>query len=165
MGLAQAEWRENAIQSWRKSQSKLMQGEKQSVSSEYFQCCTHLTVYFFFKFSTPFLTKQTFTRKIGFRLLELKEIFLTCPENLGTVKICNSQKVIESLYCLSGIQFAFCTTTLLWADRLWVMGVGREKASSTGYSQTVSFPSTKQTQFCLASQIAGLSDGKEKQST
>lgn len=47
------------------------------------------------------------------------------------------------------------------------VGYGQEwekiKASSTGYSQTVFFPSTKQTQFCLASQIAELSDGKEKQ--
>lgn len=45
------------------------------------------------------------------------------------------------------------------------MGVGGERAYSTGYSQTVSFSSTKQTQSCLASQIAGLSDRKEKQST
>lgn len=41
--------------------------------------------------------------------------------------------------------------------------MGGEQAYSTGYSQTVSFPSTKQTQFCLASQTSGLSDGKEKQ--
>ena len=114
---------------------------------------------------TPFLTKQIFTIKIDFRLLELKENLKTCPENLGTMRVCNSQKVIETHYCLSGIQCAFSTTALLWGGGVWVIGVGEDKACSTGYSQTVFFSSTKQTQFCLASQIAELSDGKEKQST
>lgn len=34
-------------------------------------------------------------------------------------------------------------------------GAGGEKAYSTMHSQTVSFPSTKQTHFCLASRLQG----------
>lgn len=35
------------------------------------------------------------------------------------------------------------------------VGAGGEKAYSTRYSQTVFFPSTKQTHFCLASRLEG----------
>lgn len=117
-------------------------GESWNVISEQFPCCIHLILFQFFNFSNPL--PYPISNNIDKQILLRK-----------------SMLDIQGWNFLSGIQYAFSTTTL---HGVWVMGVGGERAYSTGYSQTVSFSSTKQIQFCLASQIAGLSDGKEKQS-
>lgn len=106
----------------KQSEQTNARGKRQNVNSEYFHCCVYLTFIYFFKFSNPsaypisnHVDKQTFTMKICFRLQELEKTLKIFPENLGTVRVCNSQKVIGSFYCLSGIQCAFSTTILLWA--------------------------------------------------